>query len=83
MNDDVLKKLCGVLAQLCGTAEVERDDLLREDLGFDSLMLVTLMVLLKDEFQIVFMAADLDPFALSTVGDVEDLVNRYVLREGK
>lgn len=34
MNDDVLKKLCGVLAQLCGTAEVERDDLLREDLGF-------------------------------------------------
>ena len=83
MNDAVLKKLCGVLAQLCGTAEVERDDLLREDLGFDSLMLVTLMVLLEDEFQIVFMAADLDPFALSTVGDVEDLVNRYVLREGK
>jgi acyl carrier protein len=41
------------------------------------------MVLLEDEFQIVFMAADLDPFALSTVGDVEDLVNRYVLREGK
>ena len=78
MNDVVMGKLNGVFLQMCGAVEIKPDDLLREDLGFDSLMLVTLMVLLEDEFQIVFMAADLDPFALTTVQDVEELIQRYV-----
>lgn len=78
MNDVVMEKLNGVFSQMCGTVEIKRDDLLKDDLGFDSLMLVTLMVLLEDEFQIVFMAADLDPFALTTVQDVEELIQRYV-----
>ena len=78
MNDVVMGKLNGVFLQMCGAVEIKPDDLLREDLGFDSLMLVTLMVLLEDEVQIVFMAADLDPFALTTVQDVEELIQRYV-----
>lgn len=78
MNDVVMGKLNGVFLQMCGAVEIKPDDLLREDLGFDSLMLVTLIVLLEDEFQIVFMAADLDPFALTTVQDVEELIQRYV-----
>ena len=78
MNDVVMEKLNGVFSQMCGAVEIKPDDLLREDLGFDSLMLVTLMVLLEDEFQIVFMAADLDPFALTTVQNVEELIQRYV-----
>ena len=56
MNDVVMEKLNGVFLQMCGAVEVKRDDLLKDDLGFDSLMLVTLMVLLEDEFQIAFTA---------------------------
>jgi acyl carrier protein len=59
-------------------SDIQSEDLLREDLGLDSLMLVTLMVLLEEEFHIEFLAADLDPFALIMVQDVEELVNRYI-----
>lgn len=78
MDDEVMEKLNNIISQMCGSVEVKRDDLLRDDLGFDSLMLVTLMVLLEDEFNIAFMVADLDPFALATVQDVEKLIKRYV-----
>lgn len=78
MEEMVTDKLCHVFSQLCGMSDIQSEDLLREDLGLDSLMLVTLMVLLEEEFHIEFLAADLDPFALIMVQDVEELVNRYI-----
>ena len=78
MEESMKDKLCHVFSQLCGMSDIQSKDLLREDLGLDSLMLVTLMVLLEDEFHIEFLAADLDPFTLIMVQDVEELVNRYI-----
>ena len=37
MNDVVMEKLNGVFLQMCGAVEVKRDDLLKDDLGFDLL----------------------------------------------
>lgn len=77
MNEREKKVLQDVIFQLCGLTEIKESDSLSEDLGLDSLALVTLMILLEDAFHIVFLAADLDPFALKTVGDIEKLLSKY------
>lgn len=79
MNESEKKVLQDVIFQLCGMTEINESDSLSEDLGLDSLALVTLMILLEDAFHIVFLAADLDPFALKTVGDIENLMSKYIV----
>ena len=78
MNESEKKVLQEVFYQLCGVTEINESDSLSEDLGLDSLALVTLMILLEDAFHIVFLAADLDPFALKTVDDIEKLLSKYL-----
>ncbi len=51
---------------------------LKEDLGLDSLGLVTLLIEIEDDFDIVINESDLDPTSLVTVGDIVELVGRYV-----
>ena len=77
MNESEKKVLQDVIFQLCGMTEINESDSLSEDLGLDSLALVTLLILLEDAFHIVFLAADLNPFALNTVGDIEKLLSKY------
>ena len=79
MNESEKKVLQDVIFQLCGMTEIKETDSLSEDLGLDSLSLVTMMVLLEDAFHIVFLTADLDPFALNTVGDIENLLSKYIV----
>ena len=55
MNEDDKKVLQEVFYQLCGVTEINESDSLSEDLGLDSLALVTLMILLEDAFHIVFL----------------------------
>ena len=50
---------------------------LRDELGFDSLKMVELMVALEERFAITIGESDLDPQALETVGDLYDLVDKY------
>ena len=78
MNENLKSILHCIFFQLCGISEVNASDSLNNDLGLDSLALVTLMVMLEDEFHVQFLAADLDPYSLNTVQDVEDLVLRYI-----
>ena len=79
MNESEKKVLQDVIFQLCGMTEIKETDSLSEDLGLDSLALVTLMVLLEEAFHIVFLTADLDPFALNTVDDIEKLLSKYMV----
>lgn len=56
-----------------------RDDMsLKNDLGFDSLRLVELMVKLEESLQIEFDESDLDPGKLLTIADLDLLVCRYL-----
>ena len=51
---------------------------LSEDLGFDSLSLVELIVDLEDRFDILIDESDLDPGQLKTVGQIYSLVDKYL-----
>ena len=51
---------------------------LAEDLGFDSLKLVMLLVLIEDTFDIELDESDMNPFELLSVEDVVQLVKKYV-----
>ena len=55
---------------------------LAEDLGFDSLKLVMLLVLIEDTFDIELDESDMNPFALITVQNVVDLVTKYKSDDG-
>ncbi len=66
-----------ILHELSGEEVVENDLYLQEDLALDSLMMVTMLVEIEDIFDIKLDEADLNPFDLSTVQNVIDLVSRY------
>lgn len=51
---------------------------LSEDLGFDSLSLVELIVDLEDRFDIEIDESDLDPGHIKTVGQIYSLVDKYL-----
>ena len=57
---------------------IAADMKLSEDLGFDSLSLVELIVDLEDRFNIEIDESDLDPGQLKTVGQIYTLVDKYL-----
>ena len=50
---------------------------LLDDLAFDSLRLVMILVSIEETFDIQLDESDMDPFALLTVADVIELVQKY------
>lgn len=71
MVNKVLKELSPV------TDEIKKSTILKEDLGFDSLKMVQLIVSLEEAFNFEFSESDLDPEKLITVADLYTLVERY------
>lgn len=51
---------------------------MQDDIGLDSLGLVTLLIELEDAFSITLDESDMNPFELLTVMDVIDMVNEYI-----
>ncbi len=76
-NDCVIR----LLSELSGMDEIEPTDKLRAELALDSLQLVTLLVVLEDEFGIVLEQSDMNPFDLVSVADVISLVEKYTEHE--
>ncbi len=68
------KQVLEIIRDMCGAENIGRDSLLKEDLGFDSLDVIELIVELEDEFGIEFSASDLDPDLITTAGDVIGIV---------
>ena len=66
-----------LLRELCSVEEIKENDSLTADLGMDSLGLVTLLLALEERFQITFYESDMNPFELTTVQDVIELVKAY------
>ena len=57
---------------------IAADMKLSEDLGFDSLSLVELIVDLEDRFDIEIDESDMDPSQLKTVAQIYSLVDKYL-----
>lgn len=72
------EKTTKLLADLSGLSDISPENSLVENLGFDSLAMVMLLVALEDTFAIELNEADMNPFDLKTAGDVIALAERYV-----
>ena len=67
----------GILTELSGEELIKNTFRLQEDLGLDSLMMVTMLVEIEDIFGIELDETDMNPFELSTVQNVIDMVAKY------
>lgn len=67
-----------ILKELSGLDDILIEDNLQNDLGLDSITMVTLLLEIEEEFRITLDESDMNPFDLTTVADVVVLVEKYV-----
>lgn len=70
-------KVKEIVAELSGEANVSVYASLQEDLALDSLAMVTLLLEVEDVFSVELDESDMNPFDLTTVQSVINLVNKY------
>lgn len=70
-------KVKEILCELSGEENIENTDHLQGDLALDSLMMVTMLVEIEEAFAIELDEVDMNPFDLSTVQNVIDMVAKY------
>lgn len=75
---EVKEKVMGVIENLCGITPENEEARLLEDIGFDSLRMVMLLLEIEETFGIELDESDLNPFKLITVKDVINLAEKYV-----
>ena len=73
INDKVIE----VLTELSGTEKISLENHLQNDLGLDSMLMVTLLIEIEEKFNIELNESDMNPFDLNTVQDVISLVEKY------
>ena len=71
---EILNKVTNILFELCGIEKIHPEHELQKDLG---LQMVTLLIMIEEDFQIVLDESDMNPFDLINVGHVVDLVEKY------
>lgn len=76
--DNTKEIINSILTEKRFSDTITSDMKLSEDLGFDSLSLVELIVDLEDRFDIEIDESDLDPSQLKTVGQIYSLVDKYL-----
>lgn len=76
--DNTKMVINSILTEKRFSETIAEDMKLSEDLGFDSLSLVELIVDLEDRFDIEIDESDLDPGHLKTVGQIYTLVDKYL-----
>ena len=74
----IFDKVTTILSELSGMEIICLEQKLQGDLALDSLQLVTLLILIEENFQIVLNESDMNPFDLISVQHVVDLVEKYV-----
>ena len=75
---EIFDKVSIILSELSGTETICHEQELQSDLGLDSLQMVTLLMMLEENFQITLNESDMNPFDLINVWHVVDLVEKYV-----
>lgn len=79
---DIKNKVFEMLSRLSATEVRDASASLRGDLCFDSLRMVTLLIMIEDTFGIELDEGDMNPFALLDVQSVITLVSKYVSVKG-
>lgn len=74
---NIEEKVKEILFELSGEEVIENDYYLQEQLILDSLAMVTLLIEIEETFEIEIDESDMNPFELSTVQNVIDLVAKY------
>lgn len=74
---NIEEKVKGILCELSGEESIENSSTLQGDLALDSLMMVTMLVEIEEVFGIELVEADMNPFELSTVESVIEMVDKY------
>ena len=74
---EIFDKVCVILSELSGMETICLEHELQSDLGLDSLQMVTLLMMLEENFQITLDESDMNPFDLANVWQVVDLVEKY------
>lgn len=75
---NIYERVCKILNKLSGMQEIDEKMSLIDELGFDSLLLVTLLIEIEEEFQIQLEETDMNPYDFIYVSDIADMVERYV-----
>ena len=76
--DNIKAVINSILSEKRFSDTITADMQLKEDMGFDSLSLVELIIDLEDRFDIEIDESDLDPGQLKTVGQIYTLVDKYL-----
>lgn len=66
-----------LLTELSGLNEITDEATLTDDLGLDSLDMVTMLVTIEDKLGVELLPEDMNPFDLTTVDDVVRLAEKY------
>lgn len=74
---DVKEGVFKILSDLSGVSVNEAQMKLVEDIGLDSLMLVTMLIEIEEEFNIELNESDMNPYDFTTAGDVIAMTERY------
>ena len=74
---EIFDKVCVILSELSGMETICLEQELQGDLGLDSLQMVTLLMMLEDNFQITLDESDMNPYDLINVCHVLNLVEKY------
>ena len=75
---EIFDKVCVILSELSGMETICLEHGLQNDLGLDSLHMVTLLIMLEENFQITLDESDMNPFDLINVLDVVNLAKKYL-----
>ncbi len=74
----IKEQLYKILNNLSGMGVTNEKMSLQNDLGLDSLGLVTLLVEIEDSFNFELKPEDMDPFKYETVETLIKLVSKYI-----
>lgn len=74
---ELFDKVCVILSELSGIETICLEHELQSELGLDSLQMVTLLMMIEENFQITLDESDMNPFDLVNVWQVVDLVEKY------
>ena len=74
----VREKISEILSELTGIDSINTKDSLQEDLGLNSIQMVTLLIMIEDTFGIFLNEEDMNPYDLVYVYQVIDMVKKYI-----
>lgn len=74
---NINQKVNNILSEISFVKDIQPDQKIRVDLGFDSLKMAEMLCALEDAFDIELQTEDLNPESIITVSDLYVLLAKY------